>query len=158
MLIGDHLNTCTPIQPAEFHVMLGTFNRHRITLDMPHAMHLIGDHRGLPSKLPRQTHMHQVRSPDAAALRQWSCQPPDRFDTIRAGFKHLHHFTGPEPVITIMRLIKFDAHQLPRKRKPDEHHTAIDMADTATLIGIPFDTHFYLHTIRHFPACQQPGG
>ena len=144
VVIGDHLDACAPVQAAVLSVAFGPFHRHG-DVHVPETAHLIADGGGLPAKLPFQAHVHQIGAADATTHGKRPGQRPCGIHTIGARFDDLDDLAGPVAVVAVVRFIQCDLHQLARQGEPHEYHTAIDVPDASSLVGITFDTHLRVH-------------
>ena len=68
-----------------------------------------------------------------------------RGGSVFGRLENLDDFAGPEPVVPVVGLVKFDSHEFVGQGEADEHHTTVDMGHTAALVGVSFDTNFSLH-------------
>ena len=144
VVVGNHFDAGTPIEAAGFlvagHALDG--NGH---VDMAESAHLFGDGDGLPLELAGQRDVHEIRAAHSPAHRQGTGKWPCRGGSVFGRLENLDDFAGPEPVVPVVGLVKFDSHEFVGQGEADEHHTTVDMGHTAALVGVSFDTNFSLH-------------
>ena len=144
VLVGNHFDAGAPVKTVKLLITGHAIDWHG-HIDMTEPAHLLRNGDGFPLELAGQRDVHEIRSADSPAHRQRAGKRPSRINTVLGCFEHFDNFTGPEPIIAIMRFVKFNAYQFAGQGKADEHHAAIDMGHAAALIGVSLDADFSLH-------------
>ena len=116
VVVGNHFDAGTPIEAAGFlvagHALDG--NGH---VDMAESAHLFGDGDGLPLELAGQRDVHEIRAAHSPAHRQGTGKWPCRGGSVFGRLENLDDFAGPEPVVPVVGLVKFDSHESSGKAK-----------------------------------------